>query len=119
MSQIKEYLLIPFLLMSVFLNAQDSCDIQQRMSPDGTKYYSIAAERFFWSSEKQLRGGVITDGENYFLSLRPWPFPAKPAGAKLKDDLRVVLSNRQEYVLDQYDNRYREADTVFSMTYLI
>ncbi len=99
--------------------AQDSCEIQQRISPDGTKYYAIRDRRFYWTEEKQLKGGVVTDGENFFLSLRPSPFPKKPAGSKLKDNLRVVLSNQQEYVLEQYDTRYMEADTVLLMSFQI
>ena len=115
----KKYFFIPLLLLVLPSLAQDSCEIQQRISPDGTKYYSSRARRFFWSVEKQLRGGIVTDGENYYLSLRPKPFPKRPAGSKLKDDLRLVLSNQQEYVLTQYDTRYMDEDTILLMSFMI
>jgi len=115
----KRYVFLLLLFIALQSLAQDSCEIQQRISPDGTKYYAIQDRRFFWTEEKQLKGAVVTDGENYFLSLRPRPFPKKPAGTKLKDNLRVVLSNQQEYVLEQYDTRYQEADTVLLMSFQI
>jgi len=114
-----KYVILPLLLLALQSFAQDTCEIQQRINPDGSKYYSSRARRFFWTEEKQLRGSVVTDGENYFLSLRPKPFPKRPAGSKLKDNLRLVLSNQQEYVLEQYDTRYLDEDTILLMSFLI
>ena len=119
MKRIKRYLFAPLLCLSLVSFAQDSCEILQKMNPDGSKYYFIGATRFFWTTEKQLKGGVITDEENYFLSLMPWPFPAKPAGSKIKGDLNLTLANGQSYILEHYDSRYMEADTVLMITYLI
>jgi hypothetical protein len=54
----KKYVFLPMLLLTLQSLAQDSCEIQQRISADGTKYYSIQARRFFWTPEKQLRVGL-------------------------------------------------------------
>ena len=40
---------------------------------------------------KSLKGGIVTDKENYFLELHPVPFPEKPKGNKLKKDLEHLL----------------------------
>jgi hypothetical protein len=74
---------------------------------------------FYWTSDKDLKGCVVTDKENYFLELRPTPFPEKPRGNKLKGDIELKLSNNKVYNLSHYDTRYVENDTVIELLYLI
>jgi len=74
---------------------------------------------FFWTEAKSLKGCIVTDKENYFLALRPIPFPEKSEGKKLKNDLDLKLSNDTTYTLDHYDTRYSERDTVMEMLFLI
>ena len=57
--------------------------------------------------------------ENYFLELRPVPFPEKPEGNKLKAELILKLSDGNTYSLEHYDTRYVEKDTVMEMLYII
>lgn len=108
-----------FLLPFSGLQAQQSCDIKNKVNPDGTLFYFIEPVRFYWTQTKQLNGGVITDEENYFLLMEPRPFPPKPEGNKLKKDIAVRLSNGQSYNLEHYDSRYSENDSIFDMLFLI
>jgi hypothetical protein len=48
---------------------------------------------FYQTKAKSLKGGITTDKENYYLELQPVPFPEKPAGNKLKDNLEVTLAD--------------------------
>src|SRR4030095_15857531 len=82
-------------------------------------YYYVDYVPFYWTSKKSLKGGAITDEQNYFLALKPRPFPEKPLGTKLKDDLKVTLSNNQEYSLKHFDNRYLDYDTSLLFLYVI
>jgi hypothetical protein len=82
-------------------------------------YYYIEPVNFYWTKSKSLKGGIVTDKENYFLELNPVPFPEKPEGNKLKKDLELKLSNGQTYILQHYDTRYVKKDTVIEMLYLI
>ena len=74
---------------------------------------------FYWTQAKSLKGGIVTDKENYFLELLPLPFPDKPKGNKLKRDLELKLSDGNTYKLDHYDTRYIQKDTVMEMLFLI
>jgi hypothetical protein len=74
---------------------------------------------FYWTSAKSLKGNIVTDKENYFLELRPVPFPEKPAGKKLKMDLMMKISNGETLNLKHFDTRYIVKDTVMEMLYLI
>lgn len=111
-------LLFCFYLMSSQASFSQ-CEISSRVSPDGAMLYSMEDVNFYWTPEKSLRGNVVTDKEHYFLALYPIPFPAKPLGNKLKEDLTLILSNDSIYILDHYDTRYIEKDTVIEFLFLI
>ncbi len=81
--------------------------------------YYIEPVNFYWTKSKDLKGGVVTDKENYYLALQPSPFPEKPQGNKLKDDLELKLSNDSVYTLKHFDTRYMEHDTVMQLLYFI
>jgi len=74
---------------------------------------------FYWTSAKSLKGCIITDKESYFLELHPLPFPEKPSGNKLKEDLVLKVSTGETYNLKHFDTRYIENDTVMEMLFLI
>lgn len=95
------------------------CEIQHRIYPDGSMLYYIEPVNFYWTESKDLKGGVVTDKENYYLALQPSPFPEKPAGNKLKDDLELKLANDSIYILRHFDTRYQEHDSVMQMLYFI
>lgn len=108
------------IFMLVFAgNVFSQCDILNRIYPDGSMFYYIEPVNFYWTQSKDLKGGVTTDKENYYLSLQPSPFPPKPAGHKLKDDLELKLANDSMYELEHFDTRYIEKDTVMQMLFLI
>jgi hypothetical protein len=79
----------------------------------------IEPVNFYWTKSKDLKGGIITDKEYYYLGLLPTPFPEKPLGNKLKDDLELKLSNDSVCHLKHFDTRYMEHDTVMQLLYLI
>jgi hypothetical protein len=106
-----------FLFVSTSLFAQ--CEILNRVAPDGSMQYFMEPVNFYWTSAKSLKGCIVTDKENYFLELRPLPFPEKPGGNKLKKQLTLKLSNDTSYQLKHFDTRYVEKDTVMEMLYLI
>ena len=95
------------------------CEIKNRIYSDGSMIYYIEPVNFYWTKAKSLQGGISTDMENYYLELQPVPFPEKPAGNKLKDDLEVKLSDGKAYTLRHYDTRYIRKDTVMKMVFLI
>lgn len=95
------------------------CEVKNRIGVDEVMYYYVEDVPFYWTSKKELKGGAITDEENYFLALKPKPFPEKPSGTKLKEDVKVTLSNNREYVLEHYDTRYVERDTSLMFMYVI
>jgi hypothetical protein len=110
-------LVIAFLFVSV--SAFSQCEILNRVSPDGSMNYYMEHVNFYWTKSKSLSGCIVTDKENYFLELLPIPFPKKPAGNKLKDDLELKLSDGNTYKLKHFDTRYAENDTVMEMLFLI
>lgn len=106
-----------FLMVTISVFAQ--CDIQNRIYPDGSMLYYMEAVNFYWTQSKDLKGGVVTDKENYYLALQPSPFPEKPQGHKLKDDLELKLANDSVYHFKHFDTRYMEDDSVMQMLYYI
>ncbi|MFL9483263.1 hypothetical protein ACI6Q2_10845 [Chitinophagaceae bacterium LWZ2-11] len=98
---------------SICVNAQ--CKIKNRVNADGTMFYYMDPVQFYKTSERQLRGNVTTDRDNYFLSFLPAPFPAKPGGFKLKKNVSVKLSNDKVYILEHYDSRYLEDSVLILM----
>ncbi|MFI5135179.1 MAG: hypothetical protein ACHQD9_04965 [Chitinophagales bacterium] len=99
--------------------AFSQCEVKNRLGADDVMYYFVDYVPFYWTSTKELKGGAITDEQNYLLGLKPKPFPEKPAGTKLKDDLRVTLSNDSTYVLKHFDTRYLDYDTSLLFMYVI
>jgi len=115
---IKKTVLLSALLIFA-LSAFSQCEILNRVAPDGSMKYYIEPVNFYWTKAKSLSGGIVTDKESYFLELLPVPFPEKPAGEKLKDDLQLILSDGKTYTLEHYDSRYIRKDTVMKLVYLI
>ena len=74
---IKRFLVFLLLIKTTSLCAQPNCDIKNRVGADGALYYYIEYVRFYYTSEKQLEGGIVTDKEYYFLTLQPFPFVMK------------------------------------------
>ena len=113
----KTLFLLGFLTISQYSFPQ--CEIKNRIYPDGSMIYYIEPVNFYQTKAKSLQGGISTDKENYYLELLPVPFPPKPDGHKLKDDLDVKLSDGKSYTLKHFDTRYIRKDTVMKMVFLI
>jgi len=101
------------------LTSFSQCDILNRVSPDGSMTYYMEPVNFYWTQAKSLSGGIVTDKESYFLELFPIPFPEKPEGQDIKDNLELKLTDGKTYTLEHYDSRYIRKDTVFKLVYLI
>lgn len=112
-----------FLLITLFTfsltSAFAQCEVTSRLGADEVMYYLVEYVPFYTTSKKELKGAAITDEQNYFLALKPTPFPQRPLGTKLKDDLKVTLSNNQVYVLNHYDTRYSDYDSSLLFLYVI
>jgi hypothetical protein len=111
--------LFAIVFLSASITSFSQCEILNRVSPDGSMHYYMEPVNFYWTKSKSLSGCIVTDKENYFLELHPIPFPEKPAGNKLKDDLELKLADGNTYKLKHFDTRYTENDTVMEMLYLI
>jgi hypothetical protein len=110
---------ISLVLLFMALSASAQCEIRHHLYPDGSMFYYIEPVNFYWTKSKELKGGIETDRENYYLELQPAPFPEKHEGKKLKDDLELKLSNDSVYRLEHFDTRYLDHDTVMQLLYLI
>jgi hypothetical protein len=110
-------LIIGFVSISIVSAAQ--CEIKNRIYPDGSMLYYIDPVNFYWTEAKDLKGGIMTDKENFFLALQPNPYPEKSTGKKLKSDLVLKLSDGNEYQFEHYDTRYLEGDSIMEMLFLI
>jgi hypothetical protein len=95
------------------------CEIKNEIYPDGSMMYYIEPVNFYWTETKDLKGGIVTDKENYFLALQPKPYPEKSVGKKLKSDLILNLSDGNEYQFKHYDTRYLEGDSIMEILYFI
>lgn len=113
----KSFLALVF--FSASISAFSQCEILNRVSPDGSMQYYMEPVNFYWTSAKSLKGCIVTDKESYFVELHPFPFPEKPAGNKLKEDLELKLANGETYKLKHFDTRYVAKDTVMEMLFLI
>lgn len=113
----KTILLMGFITIS--MTAFPQCEILNRVAPDGSMVYYMEPVNFYWTKAKSLSGGISTDKESYFLELFPVPFPEKPAGQDLKDELELKLSDGKTYKLEHFDTRYIRKDTVMKLLYLI
>ncbi len=101
------------------VESKAQCEVLSRVYPDGSLVYSMAPVKFFWTEDKALYGNVVTDKENYFLALRPVPFPDKTEGKKIKEDLVLTLSNEQMIQLSHYDTQYMDNDSIMELMYLL
>jgi hypothetical protein len=110
-------LALVFFALSMHVFSQ--CKILYRVHPGGMMQYYMEPVNFYWTSQKSLRGCIVTDKENYYLALMPLPFPPKPAGQKLKNDLKMILSDGNCYSLKHFDTDYIDKDTVMQMLFLI
>jgi hypothetical protein len=119
MKEMINKILLMFGFYFILGSAFPQCDIQNFIYPDGSMFYYIEPVNFYWTQSKDLKGGVVTDKENYFLALQPSPFPDKPRGNKLKDDLELKLANDSVCHLKHFDTRYLEHDSVMQVLYLI
>jgi hypothetical protein len=112
-----------FIIISILAaqmpEAKAQCDIKSKLYADGTMYYFIEPLPFYKTDEKKLEGGVVTDNENYFITLYPSPVPQKTEGLKLKSDIQLTLVNQQTYKLRYYDSQYDAGDTVLKMVFKI
>ena len=113
------FLVFLLLVKTTSLCAQPNCDIKNRVGADGALYYYIEYVRFYYTSEKQLEGGIVTDKEHYFLTLQPFPFVMKKSSEKLTDSVDVVLSNEKKYRLGNYYVSFHKEDTILRMVYFI
>ena len=110
-----------FLLLLVGLGishwAFPQCEVRNLIYADGSMLYSIKPVNFYQTKSMELKGGVVTDREHYYLALQPYPFPKKPLGNKLKDDLELKLANDSVYHLEHFDTRYLDHDSVMQMLF--
>lgn len=111
--------LVVLSLLSFSFGLKAQCEVFSRIYPDGSLQYSMEPAKFYWTESKSLYGNVVTDRENYFLALRPFPFPDKTVGKKLKDDLVLTLSNNQVIELSHYDTQYIQNDSIMEIMYLL
>jgi hypothetical protein len=116
---IKGLAVIGFLFFFFSVAVFPQCEIKNRIYPDGSMLYYIEPVNFYWTESKDLKGGIVTDKENYFLALQPRPYPEKELGKKLKSDLVLKLSDQQEYQFEHFDTRYLEGDSIMEMLFLI
>jgi hypothetical protein len=113
----KKLLTVIFCVFSLAAGAQ--CDIIQRVSPDGSMLYYMEPVQFYWTKAKELKGNVVTDKENYFLSLQPRPFPDKAQSKKIKNDLELKLADGKTYRLSHFDTHYTDNDSIMEVLFLI
>jgi hypothetical protein len=106
-------------LVALSVPAFSQCDISNRIAPGGAMYYYLEPVVFYYTKDKALKGGIITDKENYFLTMLPTPFPQKPAGRKLSGDLELKLANNKIYSLKHFDTQYMNDDSIMQLLYLI
>lgn len=106
-------------LITAYLASFAQCEIKNRIYPDGSMFYYIEPVNFYWTESKDLKGGIVTDKENYFLALQPSPYPERNKDIKLKEDLEMKLANDSVYYLEHFDTRYLEHDSIMQLLYLI
>ena len=114
---LQSLLIIGFVSISIVSFAQ--CEIKHRIYPDGSMLYYIEPVNFYWTEAKDLKGGIMTDKETYFLALQPNPYPEKSLGKKLKSDLLLKLSDEKEYIFKHFDTRYLDGDSIMEMLFFI
>ncbi len=116
---IKIKLAVIFLFIMAGSKMKAQCDIKNRLLADGTMVYYFEPTDFYVTKSKSLKINIVTDKEHFFVALQPSPFPAKKEGKKIKEDLRIHLTNKKEYKLSHYDTQYMRNDSVMQVLYLI
>ncbi|MBK0370962.1 hypothetical protein [Flavobacterium agrisoli] len=112
------------IVVSVFifgcvLPMKAQCEIKNKVLADGSMMYFFDPSAFYTTKSKSLKINIMTDDENFFIALRPKPFPKKEDGIKLKNDLKIKLGNKSWYNLKHYDTQYVKHDSVLQVMYLI
>ena len=111
--------ILAFVLLSGPTSSFAQCEILNRVYSDGTMQYYMEPVNFYQTTAKSLKGCIVTDRENYYLKLYPFPFPKKPEGNKLREILELKLANGNSYQLKHWDTRYVQNDSVMTMLYFI
>ena len=111
--------LIIILLVFISFQTYSQCDIIHKISPDGTMYFSILPVTFYYTNDKSLKGGLVTDKENYYVAVQPMPFPEKSTVKKMKEDLELKLGNNKTYSLQHFDTKYLKNDSTMQLLYAI
>ncbi|WP_394772807.1 hypothetical protein [Flavobacterium sp.] len=112
-------LLIVVISFAFISKTEAQCEVKNRVQADGTMMYYFEPADFYITKSKSLKINIVTDKEHYFVALQPSPFPSKKEGKKIKDDLIIHLSNKQEYKLTHYDTQYRNNDSIMQVLYLM
>lgn len=108
-----------FALIAISTASFPQCEVRNKLSANGTMLYFMEPVVFYWTKTMELKGNVVTDGENYFLGFQPVPFPEKSVGKKLKGDIELKLANDRVYRLPHYDTHYLEKDSILELFYII
>ena len=108
-----------FLMFLFVVESQAQCNIKNRILADGSMMYYFDSAVFYYTKSKSLKINIVTDKENYFIALKPSPFPDKKEGKKIKDDLFIQLSDNKVYKLSHYDTQYMSNDSVMQVLYLM
>jgi hypothetical protein len=108
-----------FLLITLSQASYSQCDIIHKISPDGTMFFYILPVSFYYTADKSLKGGLVTDKENYYVALQPSPFPEKSITKKMKGDLELKLGNNKVYSLKHFDTKYLKNDSIMQLLYAI
>lgn len=119
MKTIRNKCILALAFMSASLLTYSQCQILNRVASDGSMRYYIEPFNFYQTKSKSLKACIVTDRENYFLELHPVPFPEKPKGNKLKDDLRLKLTNGESLTMKHYDTRYVRNDSIMKILYMM
>jgi hypothetical protein len=112
------YILSLLLLCEPGQSQSQECDIRSRVLPSGGMHYYIEAVSFFTNGSQHLAGGIITDGETFYIRLNPVPILTREQAKRVKGNLTLALANDTTYELKFFDAHFI-GDTVFSVIYSI
>ena len=111
--------ILSILLLSLSIQSKSQeCEIRNRVLPTGGMHYYIETVTFFTLDNQGLAGGIITDGENFYLRLHPLPILTRAQAKKVKGNLKLVLANDTTYEMKFFDAHFI-GDTAFSVIYAI
>ena len=114
------YILTLILLSGIcaHAHAQKTCTIKKYISADGSLYYVVPHDTIYYTKESRLMAAVITDKENFFLSIITYPKPDAIGKKKEFKDLTLTLANKAELSLPFFDARFVN-DSTSTVTFLI